>query len=121
LPSPTQTIGKHGELLAANWLRANGYKIITQNAFYRGGELDFVTRNAAGKLVVFEVKARRSGSFGSAIEAITAQKLRRLHEAIFSYLQQHGSGGEDWQLDLLAVELRGGTTQIEHISHINEY
>ena len=62
------------EQLVANWYERNGFDVIARNWTMRGGELDVVARS--GRLIVVcEVKARANEEFGTALEAMTEQKI----------------------------------------------
>ena len=50
-------IGKLGENLAVRYLSQKGYKIIEKNYYCKYGELDIVSRETSGKLIIFEVKS----------------------------------------------------------------
>jgi len=82
-------LGSRGEALAADFLRDKGYEILARNYRVRGGEADLVAR-ADGKIVVVEVKARRSLRFGTPAEAVDRRKTRRVLRAGRSYCRAHG-------------------------------
>jgi putative endonuclease len=72
--------GRLAESVAAWRLRAAGYRVVGRNVRIAGREVDLVARRG-GLLVVCEVKARRSLQFGTPLEAVGADKQRRLREA----------------------------------------
>lgn len=81
-------LGKWGEALVAEDLRARGW--IIQGAGYRCrmGEIDLIATK--GKYIAFtEVKLRRSAAYGTAGEAVTYRKQERLRAAALLYLQTH--------------------------------
>jgi len=101
-----RSIGANAEAVAARAVTARGYIVIARNVRSRAGELDIVCRD--GDAFVFcEVKARRPSSFGVAVEAITAEKRRRLERLAQAYLARIGKRGAEFRLELIAVELRG--------------
>ena len=60
-------IGRTGEIIAANYLNRNGYRILDMNfenrLGYRIGELDIVAREeSTGEIAFVEVKTRQKGS-----------------------------------------------------------
>ncbi len=81
-------IGRQMEELAAAWLAERGYEILQRNFRGGGGELDIVCRRG-GVIYFVEVKARRAGSRVSAVEAVTADKRRRLYGAAAAWLQRN--------------------------------
>jgi putative endonuclease len=78
--------GRAGEDAAATLLEAHGYRIVARNVRLPGGEIDIIARD--GDTVVFvEVKARASGSFGSAVRAVDARKRATLRAVASDWLQ----------------------------------
>ena len=96
-----------------------GLTIVAHNFRTRFGEIDLIAKDGS-TLVFVEVRLRRSGRFGGALESITAQKRARLIAAARGYLAM--VGGEpacrfdailmqrldaaciDWRRDIVAVE-----------------
>ncbi|MEJ2744403.1 MAG: YraN family protein [bacterium] len=70
-------LGVEGERLAERFLRKRGYRILARNFRCPRGEIDLVARDGA-TVVFVEVKGKRTGKFGSPLEAVTARKRRRL-------------------------------------------
>ncbi len=88
-----QDIGKSGEDKAAQYLESQGYNILTRNFRTRYGEIDIVAQKNNAVYCV-EVKTRLSNRFGSAIDAITPQKLNKMHlmaEILIQYLRAHNA------------------------------
>lgn len=69
--------GRYGERVAADYLRGCGMQILDRNWRCAAGEIDIVARDG-DTLVVAEVKARRTGRYGSPVEAVTRVKALRL-------------------------------------------
>lgn len=81
-------LGQWGEEQVAEKLRRGGWAIVTRNFRCRMGELDIVAKN--GQYLAFvEVKLRKNDRFGSACEAVTPAKQRRLRAAAQFYLMSH--------------------------------
>lgn len=85
MPSPGEK-GRLGESLAADFLRAHGYRVIARNVRLPGGEIDLVCADA-GTLVIVEVKRRDSGTFGPALAAVDRRKRSRLRRLAADYAQ----------------------------------
>jgi putative endonuclease len=78
--------GRAGEDAAAALLEAHGYRIVGRNVRLPGGEIDIIARD--GETVVFvEVKARATGTFGSAAGAVDARKRAKLRATAADWLQ----------------------------------
>jgi len=80
-------LGQWGEEQVAERLRRDGWTIAARNFRCRMGELDIVAKNERF-LVFVEVKLRKNDQFGSACEAVTPAKQRRLRAAAQFYLMR---------------------------------
>lgn len=94
--------GRLAETMAAWALRLRGYRIVGRNVRVAGREIDLVARRG-GLLVVCEVKARRTASFGPPLAAVGEQKQRRLHEAA-TVLMARDATVERVRFDVIAVD-----------------
>lgn len=78
-------MGARAESLVASWYEENGFSVLARNWSCKSGEIDIVASD--GRLIVFcEVKARSSERYGSASEAVTVAKQRRVRTAAREYL-----------------------------------
>lgn len=80
--------GKACELIAAQFLKDQGCKVLQRNASYRGGELDLIMTDGA-QLVFVEVRYRRHQAWGGALESVDYRKRRKLILAARLWLMQH--------------------------------
>ena len=96
-------LGILGEQLAESYLTHRHYRVIERN--WRGvhGEIDLVVTAPDGELVIVEVKARSSGRFGDAIEAIDAEKMRRLHLLARQWCIEHAIRME-YRIDVITLD-----------------
>ena len=81
-------LGQWGEDQVAEKLRRDGWTIAARNFRCRMGELDIVAKNRTF-LAFVEVKLRKDDRFGSACEAVTISKQRKLRAAAQFYLMSH--------------------------------
>ena len=81
-------LGQWGEEQVAEKLRRDGWTIVARNFRCRMGELDLVAENEIF-LAFVEVKLRKDDRFGSACEAVTPSKQRKLRAAAQYYLMSH--------------------------------
>ena len=92
----TTEIGREAEAMAAEYLRKNGYKILSQNWRTRWCEIDIVASKS--KIVYFvEVKYRKTSNWGDGLEAITPKKLEQMSFASEFWVSQNSWRG-DYQL-----------------------
>lgn len=103
-------LGRLGEDLAVAHLRRRGYEILARNwRCTKGGvrgELDVVAADG-DVLVVCEVKTRRGPHAGGPLEAVTADKLRRLRGLTLAYLAAMGGGWRAIRFDVVGVWFPG--------------
>lgn len=83
-------LGQWGEEQVAEKLRREGWTIAARNFRCRMGELDIVAKNER-YLAFVEVKLRKNDQFGSACEAVTPAKQRKLRAAAQFYLISHST------------------------------
>lgn len=78
--------GKSSEIIASNYLKDKGYKILYTNYKNKIGEIDIIAKD--GDTIVFvEVKARASRAFGDPLEAIDERKIYKIHNVATGYLK----------------------------------
>ena len=111
-------VGAYGERLAARYLTEVGMTILDRNWRCDQGEIDIVAMDD-GCLVIVEVKTRRSLSFGSPVEAVTAVKAARLRRLAGCWIADHRSlidSVADVRIDVIGI-LRPtrGPAQVEHL------
>ncbi|MFC6592473.1 YraN family protein [Deinococcus lacus] len=98
--------GAEAEALAATWLTQQGREILRRNYRIPGGEIDIVSRDAAGRLHFTEVRWRTRQTHGSAAESVTPRKLALMHRAALSYLTRE-LGRDDVACSLEVLTLQG--------------
>ena len=98
-----QTLGKSGEDLAAAELERRGYAILARRYRTRHGEIDIVADDD-GTLVFIEVKVRATRECGSAAEAVTRDKQRRLGSMAADYLARHDLSEVACRFDVVAID-----------------
>jgi putative endonuclease len=68
--------------------RLRGFRVLDENAWAAGYELDLVVRR--GRTVVFcEVKAKSGAELGDPLEMVSLEKVRRLRRAAETWLAAH--------------------------------
>ncbi|HET9371530.1 MAG TPA: YraN family protein [Vicinamibacterales bacterium] len=102
-------LGKLGEDRACLELERQGYAILARRYRSRHGEIDIVCDDG-GTLVFVEVKARRSRRCGSAAEAITRRKRRRIAAMALDYLARQSRGAR-CRFDVVAIDSFGTASE----------
>jgi putative endonuclease len=99
-----QALGRRGEDLAHRFLRKQGYTIVARN--YRlgsgNGEADLIAWEKE-RLVIVEVKSRRSAEFGPPERAIDDEKRRSLMRVARDYARKSEVPLEQVRFDLVSV------------------
>ena len=98
-----QSLGKWGEERAVRELERRGYAILARRYRTRHGEIDIVADDG-GTIVFVEVKARETGECGSAAEAVTVRKQRRLASMAVDYLARNHVTDKPCRFDVVAID-----------------
>lgn len=101
----TREIGALGEDIAERYLKKRGYKILSRNYSCRGGEIDIICFRF-GKLVFVEVKARSNDLFGRPLDAVDAEKIKRIKKAARDFSINHVRNGKISVFYPLGIELK---------------
>jgi len=92
--------GRHGEALACDWLRAEGFEILAQRVKTPRGEVDIIAR-APGIVVFVEVKWRaREADLDFAIDQ---RRLTRVARAAEVLAPAYRKAGDDMRIDILLL------------------
>lgn len=113
-----QLMGFQGEQSARAYLEARGFCFVCANYRSRWGEIDLIMQEE-NCLVFVEVKTRRSGKYGTALEAITAQKQRKLWMTARDYLLKKPFEGPV-RFDVVGIDRSSDQEQIQHICNALE-
>lgn len=115
---PRHRQGLAGELAAARYLASRGWKIAAHRFRLGHHDIDLVARR--GDLTAFvEVKARRSTSFGSGLEAVGWQKQAIIATVARSWISRYGRAGERYRFDLIVVRWPSGEA-FPHVIHVED-
>ena len=107
MPTPKSRLGAVGERHARLILESAGMKYVESNWRAASGEIDLIMIDGAF-LVMVEVKVRRGERTGSAEEAISGRKGRRLLATGEWYVAEHSAFAEmPWRIDLIAITIDG--------------
>ena len=111
-------IGALGEKIAAEHLTGLGYVIRERNFRSREGEIDIIAEKD-DSLVFVEVRTRRSHSYGTPEESVTARKKEKLIALAQAYMEGRDDLPPSWRIDVVAVELgpKGRLSRLELIEN----
>jgi putative endonuclease len=88
-------------------------RVLARNFRCRSGEIDIVADDR-GTVVFVEVKERRGDSHGSAVEAVTPAKRRRVVRAARVYAATHGLSESPVRFDVLAIDWGPEGPRVRH-------
>ena len=80
--------GRIAENEACNFLQKNGLKLVKKNYHCRNGEIDLIMQDKH-ELVFVEVRYRKKNDYGSALESIDQNKIKKLIAAASHYVSQN--------------------------------
>ncbi len=98
-----KALGDWGEQQARKYLTGQGIEVLAGNVRTPYGEIDLIGREE-GTLVFFEVKTRRSRTFGFPEQSIQGKKLEHMVNSAAWYLQSNPDIASPWRIDVLALE-----------------
>ena len=101
--------GKEAERRARRWYRLRGWRILDENVWLGGNELDLVVRRGR-RLAFVEVKAKLGAGFGDPLEMVGPEKQRRLRRAAEAWLAAH-SRERDLVVSFEVVAVRDGRVE----------
>jgi len=110
--SSTRDQGLEAETSALRYLKGLGCSILERNYRSRRGEVDLIARKG-GVIYFVEVKLRRSGRFGSAAQAISPSKQRKIALAAMDYVQRAKIKGQDLRFAALVMDESEGKRHVE--------
>jgi putative endonuclease len=122
-----ETTGQIGEKVAVNFLKEQGYEILTvnfkNNSGRRLGEIDIIAREKSTRQIVFvEVKTRDFQKYQNTLpeENITYSKLRKLERIAQFYLRISHLSTDNYRFDAISVLLdkENHKAQIRHLKNI---
>jgi putative endonuclease len=102
-PMNNKELGEWGETKARHYLQEKGIIILGTNKRTNYGELDIIGKDA-DQVVFFEVKTRRSNSFGFGEESVSRAKQEHLINSAEDFIQNHPEVGEDWRIDVVVID-----------------
>ena len=94
--------GEWGERIACRWYEQHGYVVVARNVRVGKGEIDFIATRL-DVVVIGEVKARASETFGSPAEAMTQHKQRTVRRAGVEWARSNNIAYWQLRFDLVCI------------------
>lgn len=109
----SREVGNEAETLAAEALGAAGYEVIERNYSCRVGEIDIIAKKD-GFICFVEVKYRNPKGYGTAIDAVTKTKIRKILMTARKYLYETENSDADYRIDVVVID----RNKVEIISNV---
>ena len=108
--------GKLAEDLAADFLEKKNYKILARNFRYQKAEVDIIAE-FENKIIVVEVKARKTDAFLEPHEAVNKKKIRLIVLASNFFIEENNIEKET-RFDIISVlPNESGKLEITHLEN----
>ena len=107
-------LGKEGEAVAEEFLRAHDYTIVARNFRCRAGEIDLVVLDGP-TLVFVEVRSRRGDRAGTPLESVDGRKQAQVARVARHFLTMHGWHDRDARFDVIGVRFDAEPPALEHV------
>jgi len=105
-------LGQRGEAIICQYIESKGMRLIERNFHCRGGEIDIIARD--GDTVAFiEVKTRTNTNYGTAAEAVTLTKMRRITAAANGFIEKNGLHDNYFRFDVAEVYINGERENVD--------
>lgn len=97
-------IGKWGEIIATNYLKNKGYKILQTNWRFEKGEIDIIAYKE--KVIAVEVKTRLKRYPTQTI--IKIKQVEKIRHTLENYCLKNDLSYQNSQLDLIIITQKNG-------------
>ena len=94
--------GADYELLAGDFLKKQGYRILQYNFRCRNGEIDIIAENGCD-LIFCEVKYRSGSQSAIPLEAVHPEKQRRISKTALYYLTKTNQTERFCRFDVIGI------------------
>jgi putative endonuclease len=113
----TTEIGKRAEEAACAFLETQGLQLIESNYRTRHGEIDLIMRDQ-DDIVFIEVRSRARIDYGTALESITTNKIKKIVKAATHFLQVRRCLYKvTSRFDFIIIQPNAGKMQLEWIKN----
>ncbi len=97
-----KVLGSRGEMVAASYLKKQGYTILLVNYTTKIGEIDIIA--SKGKRIIFvEVKTRNTMEFGRPSEAVNLHKQNKIRKVAELFFLENKLQDVECQFDVIEI------------------
>lgn len=112
-------IGREGEKIARDFLKARGLLLREHNYDSRWGELDLIMDDN-GTVTFVEVRYRSNFTHGTPLETINHAKVKKMIKTAHAYIKQKKLYGKPYRFDVIAISALKTENHIEWIKNAIE-
>ena len=112
-------LGRRGEQQAVNYLKKNGYNIISTNYRTKAGQIDIIAEDK-DTICFVEVKTRRTAGFGQPCEAVEVSKQHKMSNAALMFLKQNRLMSSPARFDVISISYPEEQPKVELIKNAFE-
>lgn len=109
-------LGNHGEQLAANYLKKQGYRILETGYTCKVGEIDIIAKNKEF-LIFCEVKLRKTDAYGYPFESVNKRKQEKIRKIATYYFSFVSDRERSCRFDVISIEPKGDSFTINHLEN----
>ena len=116
------SLGKHGELIARNYLSSLGYNFKASNFRTKYGEIDLIF-TFEGIVIFVEVKTRRDNRLQEIEETINKTKIKKILKSAEIYISQSDIKFREMRVDAVFVKCSGSSQKEKDIviKHVKNF
>lgn len=110
-------LGQSGEILACQFLKSKGFRILARNLRFKFGEIDILAEKGEDVILV-EVKTKASKEFGEPVEEVDYFKKRKLSQLARAISQKYPN--KNIRIDVVSVKINN-QVELKHIENAVEF
>lgn len=107
-------LGRQGEEIAEEFLRARAYTIVARNFRCRAGEIDLIALDGP-TLVFVEVRSRRGTLMGTPLESVDGRKQAQIARVAQHFLAGRGGLEREARFDVVGIRFDVEPPAVEHV------
>lgn len=110
----TKLLGKLGESLASDYLKAKGYNILKTNYFSNYGEIDIIVQ--IHRIIIFVEIKTRSSNIDTCLNSVSKRKQKKIIRTALIFIEENPQY-EDFQFrfDVIAIAIKNNSRKLLHL------
>ncbi len=110
----SKLLGKLGESLASDYLKAKGYNVLKTNYFSNYGEIDIIVQ--IHRIIVFVEIKTRSSNIDTCLNSVSKRKQKKIIRTALIFIEDNPQY-EDFQFrfDVIAIAVKKNSRKLLHL------